>query len=344
MSQPGTDLAVTNGKLPEGYSTGLEDFGPEDLRMPRLNVQHAEGVIKDSLSEQTFTAIDFIALALIKGRVLWKPTVDPKDPQPLCKSTNHLIGYPTTWMPSAADNFPWPAAQVNPNDFPKDDEGRITLPCTSCRLKDWGSHPVDGKKTWCSEQFVVPMMYGPIDEEPNMTALFTFQRSSLQAAKGYFANMARQQKPAFALKARMTLREEKYGQNKYQVPVIKVLGSVPEDEWMGYSEASATIAEFLRRPPRRKQEDAPDPNTVAQQNQFANNGSWTQQGSAAPVMQQPVQPVQYVQPVQQPVQAQPVQQPVQVVQQPDPWATTAAPSPAPTAPSGGRDAADDLPF
>jgi hypothetical protein len=378
---PGNTVA-----LPSDLATGLEDFGVEDLKLPRLTVNHEAGTFKDMLSNMEYPELVVIPLGAIKQRVLWHPAIndDKKDVVPLCKSTDYQTGYPTLNQPVPTDNFPWPAVGWNPSDFQPNSEGRVVLPCSSCRLKEWGSHPLDGKKTWCTEQHSIPLLYGPPGSEPGMTALFTAQRSSINASKAFFASIMRRSLPAYAVRATLRLNAHQRGKNKYYVPVFIETGLTDQENWPVYSESLTSIRTFLTQPPRLKDEqNAVNAQQLGQSNvitgqvtQSGGNfggGTWAPGQQQAPVQQyvqpqqpvqqqyvqsqQPVQQQQYVQPqqadpwpVQQPMQSAPVQQPI--VQQLPPVAppsvATPAASPVQQQPPVGsptaRDADDDLPF
>ena len=150
------------------YDTGLEQFGVEDAVIPRLSIVHKDGQFKDSLTNAQFTTIKVIILGLVKQRVLFHPVVDDGD-WPMCKSADHDTGFP-----NMSDEQPkekrfallWDKAGFDPKDFPPDENGVIRLPCDSCQLKEWGTHP-DGKKPYCAEQFTLPILYDP-DEDGSL--------------------------------------------------------------------------------------------------------------------------------------------------------------------------------
>lgn len=336
--QPGSEVAQVQPDI----ETGLEDFSSEDLRMPRLGIDHETGEFKDSLTGFSTPQLSVVLLGLIKQRVLWPAQVSDDGGNPLCKSTDNSVGFPTINARRPTDNFPWTATGWNPGDFQPDSDGRISLPCDSCRLKEWGSHP-DGKKTWCSEQHSIPLLYAPLGEEPVSMALFTTQRSSINASKNYFGGIVRQKMPAFAYYAEMTLRAQQRGKNTYYVPIFTMKGTTDESMWPSYSSAYRSTREFLRRPPmlRDANGNIVDVNAVVQGNVI--------QGQ--PMQAQPqAQPQQWAQPAQQQPQqwAQPVQQPVQPAQQQTvPAPVQQAPAPMAANPFAGgvptsRD--DDLPF
>lgn len=347
LMQP--DQQVTDLVPQNQYETGLEDFSQEDLRMPRINIDHEQGVFKDSLSGTELPAMSAVVLGLIKQRVLWPPQVSDDNSQPLCKSTDYNLGFPTINGRRPTDNFPWNAAGWNPADFQPNEDGRLTLPCNACRLKEWASHP-DGKKTWCSEQHSIPLLYAPLGEEPMAMALFTTQRSSINASKNYFAGIVRQERPAFAYYCEISLRPQQRGKNTYYVPVFTMKGPTDESQWPSYSSAYRSTRTFLHRPPMLRDENGNVVESVTAgnviQGQVAHPAP-QQQNWAQPA---PQQPQQWTQPPPQqnwaqpaPAQQAPMQQPVaQPVQQ--------APAPQQSAtpfvggPSTARDDDNDLPF
>lgn len=370
---PGTDVVQTGA-----YEvTGLEDLDASDLRLPRLSIDHENGGYIDSLNPQNvMPEIQVIPLGLVKQRVMWPATMtdDNGDANPMCKSTDYAVGYPNMTSTDRRELFPWDAVGWNPNDFPKDDVNRTVLPCNSCRLKEWGSHP-DGKKTWCTEQHAIVLLYAPVDptvhlqQEPSMLALFTAQRSSINASKGFFAGIVRQNKPAFAFRARWTLRKEQRGKNTYYVPLMAIIGATDPDRYSDYARPYIEVRTFITQPPRVRddqQQAGVTGSNIAQQNNNTGfqNTTWApgQQPQGQVIQAQPVQVQQQV-PVdpaylewqrQQaataaaqaatPVQAaQPVQQQAPTLVMPSPF--PAAPSqPAPSAPTPGRDEEDPLPF
>lgn len=298
-SAPGQALA-----LPEDFATGLEDFDASDLRMPRLGIDHDKGCFVDSLSGAEFQQLEIVPLGMIKQRVLWKPEIEEKDAIPLCKSPDSKTGYPTLMMRDPKDNFPWGAVGLQVTDVKPNDEGRITLPCDACRLKEWKSHP-DGKKTWCTEQHAVPLIYGEPGTTPYMTALFTTQRSSIRASQTFFASIVRRQLPAFAVRAYLTLNAQQRGKNTYYVPVFKECALTDQSEWPAYSEAYRSVRSFISQSPALKDADGNviDPAAIGVEN--------TINGYATPVAQPQPDPWGQSQPQQAWPPAQPYQPPVQ---------------------------------
>lgn len=345
--QPSNAIVQYDG---QEFETGLEDFSAEDLRMPRLNIQHKNGTFKDSLTGEEHEVLHVVVLGLIKQRVLWQPQVED-DSSPLCKSTNFKDGFPTMDAKKANENYPWSAAGWHPNDFPQKD-GRTVLPCDNCRLKEWGSHP-DGKKTWCSEQHTIPLLYSAVENvSPQMMALYTTQRSSITASKGFFAAIVRAHEPAYSVTARISLRKQQRGTNEFCVPIFTVTGKTIQDDWPLYSQSYRQVRDFIGQPPRKRDDGVNAELANNTQGQYA-PGFQPQQNWAQPQQQPPPQGQYVPQPAQMMPQPglipqqrpEPVQQiqPQQATQvQPQQVVQPTAPLPAnPTA----RDAEpDDLPF
>jgi hypothetical protein len=343
--QPGTELAPAGS-----YATGLEDFDASDLKMPRLSIDHDEGVFKDSLSGETHETLKVITLGLVKQRVLWPSKLADDGQLPMCKSPDHKTGFPT--MDGKREElFPWDAVPGwSPDSFPADEAGRKMLPCDSCRLKDWGSHP-DGGKTWCSEQHAVPLLYGPEDcDDPYITALFTTQRSSLSATKAFFGGIVRRQLPAFAVVAKLKLSAMKRGKNTYYVPSFQEIGVTDQNNWPVYAESYTTIRQFISQPPMKKDADGNriDTSNLASSNQMQNtvqgNNTWVPGEVVSPPVQSA--PVQQSAPTVQapPMQMPPMQAPPVPSAPPAPPAPPVpASNPAPVS-TNSRDDDDDLPF
>lgn len=340
----------TGGELATlGMMSGLEDFTAEDLKLARLVIDQKAGVFKDSLSGAEYSSVDAITLGVVKQRVMWQPTVE-EDSVPLCKSTDFKTGYPTTWE-KPVNNFPWQASGWQPTDFPQDEMGRTVLPCDSCRFTQWKSHP-DGKKPWCSTQHAVPLLYAEAGEEPYIQAIFTMQRSSLQASQAYFAGFMSKSMPAFSAKCRITLTKLKRGQNDYYVPSLRIIEQVDQERWPQLSEDYRLMREFLTRPPVTRDEsgsvvatNVAATNVIQAQPGFDNN-TWVPAATPAPVqvVQTPA-PVQVPQPLATPVAVQ-VATPAPVMQPAAPAPAMAIATPVATAAPAQQYSApdDDLPF
>lgn len=238
---------------PADFETGLEDFDMTDAVIPRLSIAHKEAQFKDSLSGEQFDKISVIILGLVKQRVLWHQEVDDDD-RPMCRSTDHNTGFPNMSDEQPKEKrFPWAKSGFNPKDYPPDAEGVIRLPCDSCKLKDWGSHP-DGKRPYCSEQFTLPVLYDPSGDGSWVPAIITFQKTALKPLKAYLSSFARAKNAAFGAITEVSLDPRRRGQTDYAVPIFKKIGSTDQDDWREFAASYRTMREFLTAEPGSREE------------------------------------------------------------------------------------------
>lgn len=236
------------------FETGLEEFGMEDMVIPRLSIVHKEGEFKDSLTNEQFSKINIIILGLVKQRVLWHTKVDDDD-WPMCRSADHNTGIPNLSDDQPKEKrFPWDKSGFDPAHYPADDEGRIRLPCSGCQLKEWGSHP-DGKKPYCSEQFTLPVLYDPREDDNWVPAIMTFQKTGLKPLKSYLSSFARSKTAAFSAVTEVTLTLQKKGSTDYSTPNFKRVGDTDDVDWREYSTNFRTMKEFLTADPGSRDED-----------------------------------------------------------------------------------------
>jgi hypothetical protein len=247
MSDDSNLPAQTTGSLPAGLSDddyGLEDFGTEDFVMPRLNIKHGDAVFVDNLTGQEYPEMTVVLLGLIKQRILWDADVDEGE-RPLCKSYDFNHGRPEV------ERFPYKVSGF--------DKGAVsaegTLPCSSCQLKEWGSHP-QRETPWCSEQHTFPLLmevaggYAP--------AILTLQRSGIKPSRAYLSAFARTKTPLFTVKTKLALTAQKRGSVNYAVPTFVKQDDTDENEWQGFAAQYRSIREFITTPPAPKvEEDEP---------------------------------------------------------------------------------------
>lgn len=247
-----TDIVPAGQQAMEQYSddmSGLEDFDQSDMVMPTVKIDHPTGSFVDGLSNQTYKELDCVVLGLVKQRVLWHPDVDDSKDPPLCRSLDFQIGRPRVEV------FPWePSGFASAVGAPE--EG-MTLPCASCQLKDWGTHPKQDVP-WCSEQhtYVVLMRTEDGDDVPGVV---TFQRSGIKPSKTYLTSFARSKTPIFTVRTHIKLEMNKRGTVTYSVPKFTRGAATDQSEWAGYSENYRSIREFLQTPRVNVQEDDIDP-------------------------------------------------------------------------------------
>jgi hypothetical protein len=312
--------------------TGLEDFGMGDTVIPRLKINHREGRFVDSLSNEEFDKVRVVMLGLVRQRILWHPSLDDDDAAPMCKSTNFQIGFPDLNFEEQPKNklFPWAESGFNPDDFQPGPDGLRRLPCAGCQLKEWGSHP-DGKKPYCSEQFTIPLMYAPNEDENFIPAIISFQKTSLKPLKTYLSSFKRGKTAAFTAFTEMGLDLTKRGANPYSVPNFKNVGQTDSDDWAEYATSYRQLRDFLTADPGRgEDEEGSVTVTVTQDNQWGTPPAEAETVDAEVVEEPPVEDV--------PAEAEPTPPPATPKKTAQPAPPSAKSTPAPAA------ADDDLPF
>ena len=238
----GSNLPVTAGEL--GLDTGLEDFGAEDMVMPRLSIDHPNAVFVDNLTNESHEKLTVVILGLVKQRILWDEEVNEGD-RPLCKSYDFREGVP-------GDNFPIKASGF---DALPTDGG--TLPCDACSLKDWGSNPRNDTP-WCSEQHTFPLLMqaGGDPDNYGAPAILTVQRSAIKASKSYLTGFARSKTPVYTVVTELSLDARKKGSVNYAVPRFSKIGETDQDDWQEYARSYRSIREFLTTPRVEEPSDA----------------------------------------------------------------------------------------
>jgi hypothetical protein len=239
---------VSTDVVPAGeMDTGLDDLTPGDLIVPRLRIKHKEGVFEDAGTGEQMGKLICIVLGLVRQRVLFHHDVEDGD-VPMCKSPDYQFGYPNLDPEKKNKGFPWNLARLNPNDFPPDQDGLVTLSCESCFLQQWGSHP-GGNKPYCSEQHTLPIFYAGSFEElvagHYSPALVTFQKTGIPPSKRYLGTFKQRNIGAYTKVTEIGLNQQKRGQTDYCVPTFKSIGDTDKDEWPAYSEQYAGIRLFL---------------------------------------------------------------------------------------------------
>lgn len=255
--------------------TGLEDFDSSDISMPRLQIDHDEGVFRDSQTSDTFAELNVIILGLHKGRLMWGELSDgDKQDAPLCKSPNFKDGFPNMDPDVGRDkNFPWSKQNVFTPDDAKPiqlDDGRLTapsIPCASCFFKTWGSDPT-GKKPWCSDEWTLPLLYQDADDMWS-PALFSVRRSGIKPAKNYLTPFSTRKIPTFKAVTKLSLQSAKRGKVEYSVPVFTKIGSTDERDWQDYLDNFKSAKAFLSQwPMPATQEEVEEESGVIVNNDF----------------------------------------------------------------------------
>lgn len=222
--------------IPAGDNVGLEDFDlATDAVMPRIQIDHREGLYVDSLTNETHERMDVILLGLCKGRVLWPEEV-ADNAKPLCKSYNFREGHPDETL------FPWRASGFSP-DQP------TPLSCEDCKLKEWGSG--QNGSPWCTEQhnFALLTQQGDPADDLWTPALLTLQRSGLKPSRAYCTSFARSKTPLYTVQTTIGLTQHKKGSVPYAVPSFIKGAPTDPDLWSYFADQYRTIAGFITAAP-----------------------------------------------------------------------------------------------
>lgn len=241
-----SEIELATPNLPEQYGTGvegLEDFDTADMVMPTLRINHDETVFEDGLSGEKFPELEVVLLGLIKQRVLWEAEVSEGKQGPLCKSYDFSVGRPDL------KRFPWQAAGFAPDQAE-------SLPCASCNLKEWGSHP-NRDTPWCSEQHTFALLM-PVGDDGMAPALLTVQRSAIKPSKTYLTSFARSQTPLFTVRTKISLDGRRRGTVNFAVPKFVRGAGTDQGDWAWYAEQYRTIRDFVQTP-RDGEEDGQTP-------------------------------------------------------------------------------------
>lgn len=320
---------TTGGNLPanpEDFdmdNIGLEDIGPGDVSIPRLQIIHPEGKFKNSLSGEIYdSGLEVILLGLVKQRIMWDEDVQDND-KPQCKSPDFNNGFPNVKEDAPERlKFPWGQSNFDFNDFPPERglNGLPTLPCANCIFKDWNKG--GWKQPPCSEQHTFPILYSSDGWETSQPALYTVQKTGIKPSRQYISSFAHSRTPMFTVFTRLGLTLQKRGTVTFSVPVFSRGGETDRNQWQEYANQTRAIREFVRQPPRPADDDD---EPVASDNE--NKGPETPTAAA---------PASAASPAGTPSTASPASPPAA---QPAPAASAAATSVPAT--DGGN---DDLPF
>jgi hypothetical protein len=262
--------------------TGLEDFDRSDISMPRMQIEHADALFRDSQTDQTFEELTVILLGLHKGRLMWPAELaEGNDTDaPLCKSPDFKHGFPNLDMDLSKDKrFPWHAQtnysesdlvqlQIEENGIPL-----LTTPslaCAGCRFREWNTAP-DGKKPWCAEEWTLPMLYLDPEDESWNPALFSTRRSGVKPTKNYLTPFVTKKIPLFTSVTKMTLDANRRGSVKYCTPSYEKVGRTDEGEYMMYRESFLSAKSFLSQFPLPRNEDDDEGDPALNDEEIKNN-------------------------------------------------------------------------
>jgi len=340
-----SEITVTQDiALPSDYETGLEDFDPSQASLPRIQIVHADGVFKDSLTNEEFPVMVGVMLGLIKQRVMWEKD-QQDDSKPQCKSNDGEFGYPNIQGPQHS-LFPWHLSGItDPNALTRDEHGRPIIKCETCPFAQWRKNGAKNEPPPCSERYTIPIVFstnpagGPVDH----AGIASFQRSGIAPLKAYISGFSRTKRPLFSSWVKVELKRASRGTVVYSVPVVQKLGPTNESDWEEYSREYRGVREMLRQAPRF---DVPEPTPAPQSNAWAPQpiqvvtptqpDPWPTSTPVVQAQTQPVWPAQQSAPSAPVVQAQVITPPVvqapvvqaPVITQP----VVVAPPPAPVAP------------
>lgn len=254
---PGTDLDKPFDPT-EFANIGMEDVAAGDLVVPRLSIDHKNGLFVNNLSKEQIPVLQCVIFGLVKQRIMWDDDVQDGD-KPQCKSPDHDNGFPQmrTDIPYEKQ-FPWDESNFDKANFPEQD-GQIILPCASCAFNQWGKDPRSGKSIppRCSEQHTYPLSYTQDGGDTWTTAILTFQRTGIKPSKSYLSLFNQAGMPMFTSFTELSLSVQTRGTVTYSVPIFKKGAASDRNLWRSYANTYMQLRDFLRTPPRRQVDDAP---------------------------------------------------------------------------------------
>lgn len=259
---------------------GLEDFDQSDISMPRLQIDHTDGVFKHSQTEETFDELTVIILGLHKGRLMWPAEIgegESKD-SPLCKSPDFRHGFPQLDESLPKDKrFPWEAQsaftkadlkplQVEVLGVPMTTEP--ALPCEECRFRQWNTDP-SGKRPWCAEEWTLPLLYmeGEGEDAVWSPALFSVRRSGVKPTKTYLTPFVTRKTQTFTAVTKLGLDKFRRGSVRYCTPTFEKIGITDTADHPDYYESFRSAKEFLKQYPLPKTDEDDDSGDPALNNE-----------------------------------------------------------------------------
>jgi hypothetical protein len=245
MSRDIVEVEETNTGLavPVDDIDGLEDIDESDMTIPRITIDHEEGVFVDSQTNERFTEIDCIMLGLVKQRVLWPPTPGATGEGPMCRAVNYTTGVPDAAKWVVKHNGITAQAQ---SGFTFEEVQAGDLSCANCGLKEWESHP-NNSTPWCNEQFTFPIIR-ILDDGAMAPALISFQRTGLKACKSYVSGFKQAKRPLYTAITRITAVHQKKGTVDFVTPSFAKVSDSDPSEHPAYSRSLAQIRTFITTP------------------------------------------------------------------------------------------------
>lgn len=290
---------------------GLEGFDPGQVAIPRITIDHDNGIFKNNLDGSTFDTLNVVILGMVHQRVLWPKRMGDSD-KPQCKARDAQWGYPNL-EGDRKGLFPWSESNFTEENLQLDSNGNKVLPCKACSLKDWGGTRDDREPPRCSEQYTFVLQ-----DEYAANYLYTVQRTGLKNARRFITGFIQRKTPMFTKWTKITVQTQGGTQRSYGVPVFALGSDTDQSMWEGWADEFKGIREFITKPPRGDGNDA-DGETNIQAATTSSTGANQYPAAAKEIVDAEV--------VQQPA-AQPMHRP-------------GKPGPAPVA---ADDDDDDLPF
>ena len=257
---------------PQDVESGLEDFAPSRMVIPRLTIDHKTGALVDNLTEQQYVGgLKVVMLGMVLQRILWHVQPGDKGELPLCKSPDAEHGFPTPDDKLPKDKmFPWSGevtakgvaadSGFRREDFPAEDgiNGLVTLSCANCALAKWESHPA-GRKPYCSEMYTFPVMFSPGgDEDMLVPALFSVRSTGIKPANSYLTSFASTKTPMYTVWTRIGLNIVTRSGNEFAVPSFSKAEATDRELWPEFSQTYRGIRETIRRAPTPMDDDSED--------------------------------------------------------------------------------------
>jgi len=241
---------------------GLEDVKVSDLSVPRLSIVSKTAKIQHSVTKAEYDYLYVIMLAQVKQRIMWHKDVDDNYKSPQCKSTDFDHGFPNV-DPKAPPSrlFPWAESNFDPAAGPQglylpelsEEAGTPALPCESCKFKEWK----DGK-TQCKEQHSYPLLWVDPEDNSYNPAILTIQGSGIKNSRQYVQTFATKRKPLFTALTLIQLTAARKGSNDYAIPNFTNAQDTDPALFDEYAAQTRSMREFLRKPPRRREDDSND--------------------------------------------------------------------------------------
>lgn len=231
----------------DGVIPGLEDFDASRAAIPRISIDHPNGVFVDSLTGEEAPELSLIILGMVTQRILWPKTMGESD-SPLCKSRNAKTGYPLL-EPNGKKGliFPFEATPFDPNSMETDENGNFCLECAVCPLKEWDGKGKGSTPPPCSEQFTFVV----VQTDGTGQSLFTVQKTGMTPAKRYITDFVRAKRPMFVNVTNISLIAKKDGKGpQYCIPKFTKGPPVDNRMYHDFAEYFREARAFITEPPR----------------------------------------------------------------------------------------------